>query len=134
MKKVLFVLLCPLFISPAMGNPPADTTGMISFKNSFYGYSGTLPVLTATSRDARPGRMYLYPVPSTGTVYVETTGTGEEDKIIGVFDMTGKAVLIQKYGITMGYNRLEVPLPSTLANGTYIISDGTVSKKIVLAR
>lgn len=134
MKKVLFVLLCPLFAFTAMGNPPADTTGMISFRNSFYGYSRTLPVLTATSRDAMPGRMYLYPVPSTGTVYVETTGTGEEDRIIGVFDMTGKAILIQKYGITRGYNRLEVPLPSNLANGTYIISDGTVSKKVVLAR
>ena len=134
MKKILFILLCPLFITPAMGNPPADTTGTVSFRNTFYGHNGIAPALTPTSRDSRSGRMYLYPVPTTGTVYLETIGTGEEDRIIGLFDLTGKTVFVKKYGITTGYNRLEITLPSVLASGTYIISDGTASRRIVLKR
>ncbi|HJT73311.1 MAG TPA: hypothetical protein VJ720_04810 [Chitinophaga sp.] len=92
------------------------------------------PALAPASREPRPGKMFVYPVPTTGTVYLETTGNGEGSRNITVSDMTGKVLFSRKYGIVTGYNRLEVILPSSLPNGPYIITDGKTSRKVILQR
>lgn len=76
----------------------------------------------------------LYPVPTTGKMLMEVTTTGEREKRISISDLSGRILFSQKYGVTDGLNKLEITLPSTLANGVYIISDGKQSRKILLRR
>jgi len=76
----------------------------------------------------------LYPVPTTGKVFMEINTKGEKEKYITVSDLSGRIILRQKYGVADGLNKLEITLPSTLANGVYILSDGKQSKKILVRR
>lgn len=76
----------------------------------------------------------LYPVPATGKVFMEINTKGEKEKYITIADLSGRVLSRQKYGVADGLNKLEITLPSTLANGVYIISDGKQSKKILVRR
>ncbi|MCF6404916.1 T9SS type A sorting domain-containing protein [Chitinophaga filiformis] len=76
----------------------------------------------------------LYPVPTTGKVFMEIHTKGEKEKYITVSDLSGRVISRQKYGVADGLNKLEITLPSTLANGVYVISDGKLSKKILVRR
>jgi len=76
----------------------------------------------------------LYPVPTTGKVFMEINTKGEKEKYITISDLSGRIIFNQKYGVADGLNKLEITLPSTLANGVYILSDGKQSKKILVRR
>lgn len=76
----------------------------------------------------------LYPVPTSGKVLMEINTKGEKEKYITVTDLSGRIIFSQKYGVVDGLNKLEITLPSTLPSGVYIISDGKLSRKILLRR
>lgn len=102
-------------------------------------YKLRINVQGATARTGAPSNpaesnppVKLYPVPTTGKVFMEITTTGENKKNITVSDLSGRVLFSQKYGVVDGLNKLEVTLPSSLPNGVYIISDGKQSRKILV--
>ncbi|PWV44873.1 T9SS type A sorting domain-containing protein [Chitinophaga sp. S165] len=87
-----------------------------------------------TNRNEAITPVKLYPVPTTGKVFMEINTKGENEKYITISDLNGRVLSRQKYGVVNGLNKLEINLPSTLTNGVYIISDGKQSKKILVRR
>lgn len=76
----------------------------------------------------------VYPVPSTGTLYMEVPGTESKLRLVTVSDMSGRIVYTKQFLTVPGFNRLEITMPPGQKNGIYIISDGEHSKKVILHR
>ncbi|SHN33238.1 T9SS type A sorting domain-containing protein [Chitinophaga sp. CF418] len=118
-------------VDPYTGGPSSDKCYKLRIN-----VPGALAARTGapTTKNDAITPVKLYPVPTTGKVFMEINTKGEKEKYITVSDLSGRVLFSQKYGVTDGLNKLEVTLPSTLINGVYIISDGKQSKKILVRR
>ncbi|SFM87891.1 Por secretion system C-terminal sorting domain-containing protein [Chitinophaga sp. YR627] len=76
----------------------------------------------------------VYPVPATGTVYMELESQENKMQYLTITDMHGKILYTRTYRLVTGFNRIEVPMPAALPNGVYLVTDGEHTKKVVLLR
>lgn len=76
----------------------------------------------------------VYPVPTTGTVYMELQSQENKMQYLTITDMHGKILYTRTYRLVKGFNRVEIPMPPALSNGVYLITDGEHTKKVILSR
>ncbi|WP_212002526.1 pre-peptidase C-terminal domain-containing protein [Chitinophaga sp. HK235] len=81
------------------------------------------------------GNIRLYPVPVRDVVYLELNSQHDMQQQVIITDINGKIVYNQQHRVVNGFNRLEIRLPASLKDGTYIVSTSRLhSQKFILQR
>lgn len=97
-------------------------------------YNRKKPVVKGTIPNAPIPVFRVYPVPTTGVVYMELRSQENKMQFVTITDMHGKILYTRTYRLTNGFNRVEIQIPTALPNGTYLVTDGERTKKVVVLR
>jgi hypothetical protein len=115
-------------ITPANGLFNAFGTYQVTVTNVASGCTATSNTIAVSDIAAERDRLFIYPNPSNGVVYVSyySSTSAAQARIINVFDGKGSRLMSQKYAPTGAYGQMKLDL-SGLVAGVYMVelTDGS---------
>ena len=115
-------------ITPANGLFNAFGTYQVTVTNVASGCTATSNTIVVSDIAAERDRLFIYPNPSNGVVYVSyySSTSAAQARIINVYDGKGSRLMSQKYAPTGAYGQMKLDL-SGLVAGVYMVelTDGS---------